>query len=285
MKTIKVLLFVSILISTTLTIAQSFTYFPLSVGNKWFFASTGSGDILTIYEVISDTILSDGKVYSRIDASVKTDTGWTRCENSLFLRVENEVLYRFPSDTVLNFNWNDSTSFFELPEGFTEIHVGTSEIFNESRVTYYLYIYYPYEYVSYTDSIGWNALHALTWHDWTNLSRYLVGCIIDNQIYGRTITDVNLDIKNIQNYYELYQNFPNPFNPNTTIKYSIPVSTQVSLKVFDIIGSEVATLVNEQQEAGTFSINFDASKLTSGIYFYQIKAGNFIETKKFILIK
>lgn len=85
--------------------------------------------------------------------------------------------------------------------------------------------------------------------------------------------------------YNLEQNYPNPFNPTTTIKYSIPVSTQVSLKIFDITGSEVATLVNEYQEAGTFLVEFDASKLTSGIYFYQIQAGKYLEARKFILQK
>lgn len=94
----------------------------------------------------------------------------------------------------------------------------------------------------------------------------------------------NYEVINISSI-ELFQNYPNPFNPTTTIKYSIPVSSQVSLKIFDIIGSEVATLVNEQQEAGTFLIEFDASKLTSGIYFYQIQAGKYLETRKLILQK
>ncbi len=83
--------------------------------------------------------------------------------------------------------------------------------------------------------------------------------------------------------YNLEQNYPNQFNSTTTINYSIPVSTHVSLKLFDIIGREVVTLVNEQQEAETFSIDFDASKLTSRICFYQILEGKYLETCKLIL--
>lgn len=85
--------------------------------------------------------------------------------------------------------------------------------------------------------------------------------------------------------YYLSQNYPNPFNPITTINYSIPTPDQVSLKVFDILGREVVTLVNEKKEAGTHTIEFDASKLMSGVYFYQIKVGSFVSTRKLILLK
>jgi photosystem II stability/assembly factor-like uncharacterized protein len=85
--------------------------------------------------------------------------------------------------------------------------------------------------------------------------------------------------------YKLDQNYPNPFNPSTVISYQLPVSSDVTLKVYDILGNEIETLVNEEQSAGVYEIEFDASKLSSGIYFYQLKAGNYINTKKMILIK
>jgi len=88
----------------------------------------------------------------------------------------------------------------------------------------------------------------------------------------------------------LYQNHPNPFNPSTTIKYEIPsVGTSrdfsVQLKVYDILGREVATLVNEQQKAGYYEVQFDASNLTSGIYFYKLQSGQFVESRKMILLR
>jgi hypothetical protein len=85
--------------------------------------------------------------------------------------------------------------------------------------------------------------------------------------------------------YALFNNFPNPFNPNTIIKYQIPDAGLVTLKVYDVIGNEIAELVSENKEAGIYEVEFDASSLSSGIYFYQIKAGDFVQTKKMILMK
>lgn len=85
--------------------------------------------------------------------------------------------------------------------------------------------------------------------------------------------------------FKLNQNYPNPFNPSTTISYSLPQQEFVTLKVYDSIGKEVAELVNETKQAGNYQIKFDASKLSSGIYFYQIKAGSFVQINKLILMK
>jgi len=85
--------------------------------------------------------------------------------------------------------------------------------------------------------------------------------------------------------YSLMQNYPNPFNPSTNIKYSLPSEEFVTLKVFDILGREVTTLVNQKQGIGEHTINFDASRLNSGVYFYSIRAGKFTDTKKMLLTK
>ena len=85
--------------------------------------------------------------------------------------------------------------------------------------------------------------------------------------------------------YSLYQNFPNPFNPSTTIKYSIPNEGRVSLTVFNLLGEEVTTLVNEEQSAGNYKVEFNISSLPSGVYFYQLKAGTFVSTRKMLLIR
>ena len=85
--------------------------------------------------------------------------------------------------------------------------------------------------------------------------------------------------------FQLEQNYPNPFNPSTTIKYSVPEKGDVTIRVFDILGAEVATLVNVTQEAGSYEINFDASKLSSGMYIYRLNAGNVSLSKKMMLLK
>lgn len=83
----------------------------------------------------------------------------------------------------------------------------------------------------------------------------------------------------------LEQNYPNPFNPSTKIKYSIPQSSNVMIKVYDILGNEIETLVNEEKPVGSYDVKWNAVNLPSGVYFYQIKAGSFTGTKKMILLK
>jgi hypothetical protein len=90
---------------------------------------------------------------------------------------------------------------------------------------------------------------------------------------------------NIPNKFSLSQNYPNPFNPSTVICYQLAAGSQVTLMVYDVLGNEVATLVNEEKQPGVYEVEFDASQLSSGIYFYKLKAGNFTETKKMILLK
>jgi len=85
--------------------------------------------------------------------------------------------------------------------------------------------------------------------------------------------------------FKLEQNFPNPFNPTTKIQYQLPQDAKVTLKVYDILGSEVATLVNEEQEAGYKEIQFNGSNIASGMYVYRLQASNYISTKKMMVVK
>jgi len=119
-------------------------------------------------------------------------------------------------------------------------------------------------------------------------------------IYGQGIdsagtlgmtTDID-DYQSAPEEFLLLQNYPNPFNPSTTIHYTIPnvalngvVGSRVQLKVYDVLGNEVATLVNEEKPAGSYKVNFDATGLSSGVYFYKLVSGNFVETKKMILMR
>jgi hypothetical protein len=139
-----------------------------------------------------------------------------------------------------------------------------------------------------------NTTHTLV-PEWSNLNLSNLKILIDTGNKGTNddslilvnqYTGVNdHNQPNTPNSYRLAQNYPNPFNPTTTINYQLQFSGRVTLKVYNILGKEVAALVNEEKPAGNYSVNFDAGKLSSGIYFYRLQSGNFIETKKMILLK
>ncbi|MBZ0204151.1 MAG: T9SS type A sorting domain-containing protein, partial [Ignavibacteria bacterium] len=99
------------------------------------------------------------------------------------------------------------------------------------------------------------------------------------------VVGINNPISQIPNTYKLEQNYPNPFNPTTNIKFGLPNAGNVKLVVFDILGREVTTLVNEYKIAGIYTVDFDASMYSSGVYFYRIESGDFSQTKKMLLIK
>ncbi len=125
----------------------------------------------------------------------------------------------------------------------------------------------------YNNNFGyWNSYK----HDMQNTS-----AILPIPIF----TDVNDEDYEVISNFKLMQNYPNPFNPTTTINYHIPELSFVTLEVYDVLGNETATLVNEEKPAGIYEIEFDGGGLPSGIYFYSLSAGNFLSTKKIILLK
>ncbi len=134
-----------------------------------------------------------------------------------------------------------------------------------------------YQSIALSDS----TVHAV----WTNNRDNTYSQIV----YRRNLSGNPTTIKTVNilspGKFILQQNYPNPFNPSTTIKYSIPTSEFVTLKVYDALGKEVATLVNEEKPAGSYEVEFNAAELSSGIYFCKLQSGSFVETKKMILLK
>jgi hypothetical protein len=111
----------------------------------------------------------------------------------------------------------------------------------------------------------------------------------DNQIYYDNNFDISvsnlLDEMSVLSEFRLYQNYPNPFNPFTTIDYTVPQTSHVIINVYDVLGNKIQTLVNEFKNPGSYSINFEGSELSSGLYFYRIIANDFVQTKKMLLLK
>lgn len=104
-------------------------------------------------------------------------------------------------------------------------------------------------------------------------------------ILSDIITSIDDQINYTTNDFTLYQNFPNPFNPSTTINWQSPVGSHQTIKVFDVLGNEIATLVDEYKPAGRYEVEFFASTFPSGVYFYRLKAGEFVQTKKMLFLK
>jgi hypothetical protein len=120
--------------------------------------------------------------------------------------------------------------------------------------------------------------HTLQHASITTLGTFTVGNF-------SSLTDVGDISSELPTEFSLQQNYPNPFNPSTTIKYQLPMTSAVTLKVYDLLGREVATLVNARQSAGQYSVQWNASKSSSGVYFYRLQAGSFVKTSKLILLK
>jgi len=133
--------------------------------------------------------------------------------------------------------------------------------------------------------------NGLTYHNYN----YLIWVIYNkdssgnSSLYGKSVQVYNTGISGsgdiIPKDFSLSQNYPNPFNPNTVIGYTITGNHNVNLKVFDALGKEIITLVNEKQNTGSYTVNFNGEGLPSGIYFYKLEAGDFSETKRMILLK
>ena len=209
-----------------------------------------------------------------------------------------------------NGNWEVDTT--QIAEKYYTVE---PTIFND---TTYLYLYgnstYTGGIIKYTKSGGFSALTEMVTDDENerlfdlkSLSdasmpfAYIVANS-DNTYFlkigkvNNLVTDVKNMNENLPTNFSLSQNYPNPFNPSTTIKYSIPVNygdsdinrndrQRIILKIYDILGREIATLVNKKQAPGNYSVQLDAENLSSGIYFYSLHAGSFFKTRKMILLK
>ncbi len=104
-------------------------------------------------------------------------------------------------------------------------------------------------------------------------------------LFEETTNIANDKEESVPTEFELFQNYPNPFNPSTKISWQSPVGSWQTLKVYDILGNEIATLVNEEKPAGTYEVTFNSANLSTGIYFYKLQAGNYTETKKMVILK
>jgi hypothetical protein len=285
-------------------------YYPLAVGNKWIydayhFNNGNTYQDLSVTEVNGIYLQPNGKLYYILRRYHLSQPGegisYERVDSSsakIYKYDENlglpndeyiiDDLLAEPGDTVLTYR-------FYLPgSSFTIVIKDTLfekwELTKTKRVFQEIGSGIPKPTYSLTQDIGLDSMFFV-WDDNINDTYILKGCIIDGVIYGDTTTVGVEDEQNpIPTEFKLEQNYPNPFNPSTKIKYYIPsVGTRdrvsVQIIVYDVLGNEISTLVNEEKPAGEYEIAFDGTGIPSGIYFYQLRASNLVQTKKMILLK
>ena len=282
---------------------EEYGWFPLAIGNLWAYNQYWFDDgwpeppIVTFagtkyMEVKKDTIINNKKYFVLENDYISFEIFPPR----MFLRVDSSTgfIYRFwqeLDDEYIFHNLNPElgdTIFFP-PYPSNPYYI----LDNEQPINYFGIDTYERRYWEYLPCSCYHTLIkgfglARTYfNEFGGSESTLKGCIIGGVLYGDTtyVVDVEKDPNPIPTEFKLEQNFPNPFNPSTKISWQSPVSGWQTLKIFDVLGKEVAKLVDEYRDAGNYDIEFKATQLPSGIYFYQLKVGNFIETRKMLLLK
>ena len=267
-----------------------FSYMPLAIGNQWQYRvhevipPNIDSTYYTLYTVEGDTIMPNGyryklistsnssKRYVNIDSTTacvyEYESGSSRGFMTDSLRCSEEDIFGIEIYCELI----DTATVLNYQTWIMVINQVRPDISETHTLAMDIGMTYLYNYIA--GGGGWGV----------DIYKTLVYAKIDENEFGELVTSQN-DITNELLNYKLYQNYPNPFNPATKINYSISKRSMVSLAVFDVLGNKVATLVDEFKPSGEYQIEFDGSQFTSGIYFYKLIAGNFIEIKKMLLIR
>jgi hypothetical protein len=306
MKSKFIILCLSLLLITFFSYAQDTSIVSLNKGNKWYYhyifqhSLYGTENKLEIKEVVGDTIIGN-KAYKKIFVISQGNDTTTRMQ---FWGVDS-VKFFFKDLEIVGWELNtfydvrilhDTIFFFSggFPTEEYGMKLDTFYIWNETKNTQRWYEYTDYlvsHYSSHVQTvfgIGPVEIRSSSSGEYEtkNKTNTLIGALIDGAFYGDSVvTDVFDNDGTYLIKYLLSQNYPNPFNPNTKIQFQIPQQSFVTLKIYDVLGNEIAILVNKEKPAGEYEVNFGGANLPSGIYFYQLSAGDYVLTKKMVLIK
>ena len=286
-----------------------FKYYPLNVNNRWTWYRQQSYFPGSGYE--SKMITATQVINNRFYFKVKDDsyTFYTNQHTTYFYfcRIDSLTGNLYGYDTVSqteclmdSLNAKKGDSALTCEDNWWRCDTGTYYIFNQSPATK-IFLYTNYFEVSGNRKLAKNF--GLVYQEGrasTSLTEWnLRGCVINGVLYGDTTfpVGVNQISTKIPETFSLSQNYPNPFNPATKIKFSIPPSKgarpsrlgsdegMITLIIYDILGREVAILVNEQLQPGTYEVEWDGTNYPSGVYFYKLVSSEYTETKKMVLIK
>ncbi len=242
---------------------------------------------------IDDVLAQDCEITIQVDmagaVNVATGNAFTQIDNVVICGGETPL--KWPDG-----GWPDAdvSKTIMLNDNGTDGDVTAGDNIWGKTITFprFSLIKFPYKYganYGLATNGGGNDNEAGMGNDhWMELTTNAQSVLVKDKFGAydqKDITGVQEIEGTVPTAYALSQNYPNPFNPTTTINFAIPKSGMVTLKVYDILGQEVATLLNEYKEASAYNVTFDASKLTSGMYIYTITSGEFVSTKKMMLVK
>jgi len=294
----KKLLFILVMLSAVNAIALdtiTCKYYPLAVGNVYKYTFGTSGGYFYTYKIriVKDSVI-DNKRYFMFSQGFYTTQPLMRFDSlsgNIYIRSASGYCSYSPFEILqdsLKAILNDSTTVCNSIYKHRCNITGYWNMFGNTVLTKrFRRNEYPaedYEEFMYAMGFGVVGVHYKNGNDYSGHS--LVGCYINGVLYGdTTLTGINQIGLDVPTSYSLGQNYPNPFNPTTNIQFSMSNVQYVTLKVYDILGKEVATLVNESLNPGTYEVSFEGSSLNSGVYFYRMTTPGYSETKKMSLIK
>jgi len=278
--------------------------YPLHIGNYWQYKVTVDSDFNnedTVYyryrEILKDTLMSNGEIYKKIfdgrDFAFQTYT---------YLRVDSTTgciyIYspngNYTNDELLRDSLKMMMGDSFLAEDWYPIMctlVDSVDSFGEVRLRkhYYFPLIPIYSEYRYTEGIGETyRMNHFEFIVALNIFSEITYARINGEEFGEL---VNVENEQTEKYsYKLSQNYPNHFNPITKINYQLPERSFVTLKIYDVLGNEIAILINEEKPAGEYEVDFNSTglihqTLPSGVYFYRLQADSFVKTKKMVLLR
>ena len=263
---------------------------PLKPGNLWIYFDEVNTDRITVADT---SIIIDSLIYTQVNIQhhtsplifpryvrLREDGYYVIRWDSTYQAPNHEQLY-YKKNAALGDAWVNPTD--DLPLNYAIVDTFPAIVFGQPVIVKELDIDGGVVFFQefWTEEFG-----KLTRIDFEPIES-LKGCVIDGIVYGDT-SFIVLDAEDEGlpvNSFKLAQNYPNPFNSSTRIEYSIKKDGMVNLKIYDLLGREVKTLVNENEPAGSYSVKFNAENLPSGVYIYKLTAGSFSAVKKLMLMK
>lgn len=288
------IILVNIIFSQQETVSEAIKYYPLHIGDFWEYKVVRTGDApnenwIEYKSIIGDTILSNHKYFI-----VKTDTNSNLGIHTSYLRIDSsngnvyKYDYNYPEILFDSLNIEPSDSIAYECKMLSDIY--SKNVFGENvSIRFYEYVCVTYENLQYDYELakGFGEIHKN--YSYSPVAEPIV---LEYTLVYAKIDGIEYGIKTniitgppLKEEFILRQNYPNPFNPSTKIDFNLPEQSFINLSVYDVLGNKILTLIEGVKNKGYYSINFNGSKYSSGIYYYTLKIGESRKSRKMLLLK